>query len=87
MLVASLAHAEEATGKLVWVDAKNSSLLLECPDKGCPSIPDAKPGETYTFVIPAKMKAAVASLKEGETVTLVYNDAKEKGYVITSVKK
>lgn len=80
------ALADEATGKVVWVDHKNSSLLLECPEKGCSKIPDAKPGETYTFVVPAKMKAAVTRLKEGQTVTLVYNDAKEKGYVITSVK-
>ena len=76
--------ADEATGKLVWIDERNSSLLLECPDDGCAKIPGAKPGETYTFVIPAALKPLVAALKEGAMVTLVYDDGKEKGYVITS---
>ena len=80
------ALADEATGKVVWVDHKNSSLLLECPAKGCPKIPGSSPGETYTFVVPAGMETAVTALKEGQTVTLVYEDAKEKGYVITAVK-
>ena len=79
------AHADEATGKVVWIDERNSSLLLECPDGGCAKIPNAKPGETYTFVIPAALKSQVVALKEGSTVTLVYDDGKEKGYVITSV--
>lgn len=90
LAIASLgmtAFADEATGKVVWVDEKNSSLLLECPDKGCPTIPNAKAGETYTFVIPAKLKAEVAALKEGETVKVTYDDGKEKGYVITAVSK
>ena len=79
------AAADEATGKVVWIDKKNSSLLLECPDKGCPQIPNSKTGETYTFVIPAGMKKKVASLKEGQTVKIVYDDGKDKGYVITAV--
>jgi hypothetical protein len=79
------AHAEEVTGKVVWIDEKNSNLLLECPDGGCAKIPDAKPGETYTFVIPVAMKTRVVALKEGATVTIAYEDGKEKGYVITNV--
>lgn len=81
------AFADEATGKLVWVDEKNSSLLLECPEKGCPTIPNAKAGETYTFVIPANLRAEVAALKEGDIVKVTYDDGKEKGYVITAVGK
>jgi hypothetical protein len=84
-LTGGVAVADEATGKLVWIDKKNSNLLLECPDNGCPKIPNSKPGETYSFVIPAKLKAKLSSLKEGQTVTIVYDDAKEKGYVITAV--
>ena len=80
------AFADEATGKVVWFDSKNSNLLLECPDKGCPKIPNATPGETYTFVVPSKVKSAVGGLKEGQTVTLVYDDGKDKGYVIRAVK-
>lgn len=77
----------EVTGKVVWLDDRNLSLLLECPDKGCEAIPNAKPGETYTFVVPGPMKAAALALKEGETVTVVYEDAKERGYLISSFKK
>ena len=83
---AGSALAEEATGKVVWYDAKNASLLLECPDKGCPAIPDAKPGETYTFVVTPETREAVGRLKEGQTVTLVYDDGKDQGYRIRSVR-
>ncbi len=83
--LSSVAVADEATGKVVWIDEKNSSLLLECPDKGCPQIPNAKTGETYTFVIPLNLKKKVASLKEGQMVAIVYDDGKDKGYVITAV--
>lgn len=83
---AFVAFADEATGKVVWFDQKNMSLLVECPDKGCPNIPNAKTGETYTFVVPANMKSSVEAMKEGQTVTLVYDDGKDKGYVITAVK-
>jgi hypothetical protein len=85
--VAAPALADEANGKVVWIDKKNSSLLLECPDKGCPAIPNAKTGETYTFVVPAKLKKQVLAFKEGDMVKVVYEDAKEKGYVITAVSK
>jgi hypothetical protein len=84
-VLSTAAVADEATGKVVWIDEKNSSLLLECPDKGCPQIPDSKPGETYTFVIPLNLKTKVASLKEGQMVAIVYDDGKDKGYVITAV--
>lgn len=84
---AAPALADEANGKVVWIDKKNSSLLLECPDKGCPAIPNAKTGETYTFVVPAKLKKQVLAFKEGDMVKVVYEDAKEKGYVITAVSK
>ena len=83
--LSTAAMADEAKGKVVWFDEKNSSLLLECPDKGCPQIPNAQAGETYTFAIPANLKQKVASLKEGQTVTIVYEDVKEKGYVATTV--
>ena len=84
---AAPAIADEASGKVVWFDAKHSSLLLECPDKGCPAIPNAKTGETYTFVVPEKLRNEVAALKEGDMVKVVYEDAKEKGYVISAVSK
>ena len=86
-IASTAAFADEASGKVVWIDEKNGSLLLECPDKGCPQIPNAKPGETYTFVVPQKMRAQVYALKEGELVKIVYDDAKDKGYVITAVAR
>lgn len=87
LAAAGTALADEANGKVVWIDEKNSSLLLECPDKGCPQIPNAKAGETYTFVVPANLKQQVLAFKEGDMVKVVYEDAKEKGYVITAVSK
>ena len=85
LAMAGAAVADEATGKVVWHDQKNASLLIECADKGCPQIPDAKPGETYTFVVPDAVKKHVEALKEGQTVKVVYDNGKEKGYVITAV--
>lgn len=80
------AHAEEATGKVVWVDQKNNALLLECVDNGCPKIPSAKTGETFTFVIPANLKSAVGGLKEGQKVTVTYQAAKDGAYTLSAVK-
>jgi hypothetical protein len=80
------AQAEEATGKVVWVDQKNNALLLECVDKGCPKIPSAKTGETFTFVIPASLKGAVGGLKEGQQVTVTYQAAKDGAYTLSAVK-
>lgn len=85
LVVAGIAFADEATGKVVWHDKKNSSLLLECADKGCQQIPDSKPGETYTFVVPKAVKKHVDALKEGQTIRIVYDNGKEKGYLITAV--
>lgn len=85
--LSAAAHAEEATGKVAWIDARNSSLLLECQENGCQKIPDSKPGETYTFVFPASLRSAILALKEGDVVKIAYDDGKEKGYVITSVTK
>lgn len=82
----SSAFADEVTGKLVWVDAKHSALLLECTEGGCIKIPSAKPGETYTFVVPENLKTAVSVLKEGQQVTFAFEDVKETGYVIVGVK-
>jgi dienelactone hydrolase len=80
------ALADEATGKVVWHDSRNASLLIECPDQGCSQIPGAKPGETYTFVVTPEVRDAVSRLKEGQAVTLVYDDGKDKGYLIRSVR-
>ena len=80
-------HFNVATGKVVWVDSKNSSLLIECnTDISCKAIPSAKAGETYTFVIPESLKGSIKLLKEGQEVTVIYDDQKEKGYVLTGLK-
>jgi hypothetical protein len=80
------ALADEAIGKVVWVDQKNSILLIECTATGCAKIPSAKEGETYSFAIPAKLKDAAAGLKEGEQITLQYEQAKE-GYQLLALTK
>ena len=79
--------SDVATGKVVWVDSKNSSLLIECNTAiSCKAIPSAKAGETYTFVIPESLKGSIKLLKEGQEVTVSYDDQKEKGYVLTGLK-
>lgn len=79
--------AADATGKVAWVDAKNAALLLECvSEQSCAAIPSAKTGETYTFVIPSSLMGKVAALREGQQVTVSYEDLKEKGYVLTDIK-
>ncbi len=84
--LAQPAQADEATGKVVWIDAKNNALLLECVDNGCAKIPSAKNGETFTFVIPANLKNAVAAFKEGQQVTVTYQAAQGAGYNLVAVK-
>lgn len=80
------ALADEAKGKLVWIDKQHSALLLECAEGGCPTIPNAKTGETYTFLIPAAMKTATDTLKEGQALTVAYEVTEDKNYRITGVK-
>lgn len=80
------AHADEATGKVAWVDSKNNALLLECADKGCAKIPSAQTGQTFSFVIPAELKSKVGALKEGQHVTVSYKAASNGAYQIVSVK-
>ncbi len=81
------ALADEATGKVVWVDTKNSALLIECTQTGCAKIPAAKAGETYTFAIPEKLRSSTAALKEGQTVTVQYTEAKEGNYTVLEIKQ
>jgi hypothetical protein len=85
-LFPAAAAAEEATGKVVWIDQKNSALLLECVKDGCPTIPAAKPGETFTFMIPAALKGQAFALKEGQQVSVVYQEVKDQGYALTGIK-
>ncbi len=80
------ALAGEARGKLVWIDQRHSALLLECAENGCPTIPNAKTGETYTFLIPAAMKVATDALKEGQPVTVVYEVTPDNAYRVTGLK-
>ncbi len=82
----SAAWAADAAGNFVWFDERNSALLLECVEGGCAAIPSAKPGETYTFIVPPALRAAVAQLKEGQKLALSYEDRKEGGYVIVALK-
>lgn len=87
LLISAHAWAADVTGKVAWVDARNSALLLEClSEQSCAAIPSAKTGETYTFVIPSSLMAQVTALKEGQQITVTYDDLKERGYVLTAVR-
>jgi hypothetical protein len=85
-MLSSSALADEATGKVVWVDAKNSALLLECIANGCKQIPSAAVGETFSFSIPEKLKASAATLKEGQQITVAYEQAPQGGYALVELK-
>jgi hypothetical protein len=86
-LLCASALAEEATGKVVWVDMKNSALLLECAKDGCTKIPTAQAGETFSFAIPEKLKSSVVALKEGQQITVQYEQAKEGNYALVALKQ
>ncbi|MEK7691693.1 MAG: hypothetical protein AAB425_11805, partial [Bdellovibrionota bacterium] len=61
---AAAAHGGELSGKVVWVDMKNSALLVECQkDDECKYM-KGKKGETFTFVIPDSLNGAAASWAE-----------------------
>ena len=85
-LLCTGAWADEATGKIVWVDAKNSALLLECVANGCKQIPSAAVGETFTFSIPDNLKAGIAALKEGQQITIAYEKTQQGSYAVVELK-
>ena len=84
--VSASALADEATGKVVWVDAKNSALLLECIANGCKQIPSAAAGETFSFSIPENLKASAVVLKEGQLITVAYQQSPQGGYALVEFK-
>lgn len=81
------AYAGEATAKIVWVDLKNSALLIVCENtEACKDIPKSKKGEMYTFVIPNKLKGSAKSWKEGTMVKFSFKDREGGGWDLTNVK-
>lgn len=85
-LLSTVARADEATGKVVWVDTRNSALLLECVTDGCKQIPSAAKGETFTFSIPEKLRTGVAGLKEGQQITVSYEKTPQGSYALVELK-
>lgn len=74
----------ELTGKVVWVDLKNASLLLECQDSdGCKAV-GGKKGETYPVSIPAALKNTATSWKEGGLVKVTFEDRPDGGRIMKS---
>lgn len=79
------AHTGTLSGKIVWVDLKTSSLLVECQDDaGCKSV-KGKKGETHASVIPASLKGAAESWKEGSMVKITFEDLPDGGRVLKTV--
>jgi hypothetical protein len=73
------------SGKIVWVDLKNSALLVECESNdACKSV-GGKKGETYTLTIPEKMKGTAASWKEGGMVKILFEDRPDGARALKSV--
>lgn len=72
-------------GKVVWVDLKNSALLVVCQDDaGCKDV-SGKKGETYTLIIPPAMKKAAEGWKEGGAVKVTFEDRDDGGRSLKSV--
>jgi hypothetical protein len=85
-LMCTVVRADEATGKVVWVDTRNAALLLECVADGCKQIPSAAKGETFTFAIPERLMAGVGALKEGQQITVAYEKTAQGSYALVELK-
>ncbi len=72
-----IAAGEDATGKVVFVDTRNSALLLEAA-KGGGGIPGAKEGETFTFIVPAELQGAAGGLAPGDAVAVTFEEKEGK---------
>lgn len=80
------AGAAEATGKVVFVDSRHHGLLIEVPQDGG-GIPGAKEGETFTFVVPAPLSEAAKALREGEVVTVSFEEREKDGPRLVALEK
>jgi len=81
------AIAGEMRGAVVWVDMKNSAVLVVCEDDaGCKDV-QGKKGETFTMVIPGDLRKAAESWSEGSRVTVVFEDREGGGRALKSVSK
>lgn len=77
--------AGEMSGKVIWVDKKNSALLVECLETAaCKDVPGNK-GETFTIIIPDALKQAADSWKEGASVKVTFEDRAEGGRIVKAV--
>lgn len=75
----------EMNGKVIWVDMKNSALLVECLETAaCKDLPGNK-GETFTIIIPDALKKAAESWKEGVSVKVAFEDRAEGGRTVKTV--
>jgi hypothetical protein len=83
--ISGTAIAGEMRGVVVWVDMKNSALLVVCEDDaGCKDL-QGKKGETFTMVIPDSMKPAASAWQEGGKVTVVFEDRDAGGWALKTV--
>lgn len=83
--IAGAAVAGEMRGTVVWVDLKNSALLIVCDENDACKDVQGKKGETFTMVIPDGMKQAAASWKEGGKVAVVFEDRDSGGRALKTV--
>ena len=82
---AAAAAGGKMSGKIVWVDMKNSARLVVCEtNDGCKDV-QGKQGETYTLVIPDTLKGSARSWKEGGMVNVVFEDRADGGRTLKSV--
>lgn len=83
--IAGATAAGEMRGTVVWVDLKNSALLIVCDeDAACKDV-SGKKGETFTLIIPEGMKQSATSWKEGGKVAVVFEDRDSGGRALKTV--
>lgn len=72
--IASIAWGGETTGKVTFLDLKNSALMIE-GDAGAKN--PFKQGYNYTFLVPKELMNVIETLKEGDTVAIEFISDKE----------
>jgi hypothetical protein len=81
------AFAGEMSGSVVWVDMKNSAVLVVCDeDANCKDV-QGKKGETFTMIIPDNLRKDAESWSEGSRLTVVFEDRDSGGRALKSVSK
>jgi len=85
--LSATALAGEMRGAVVWVDMKNSAVLVVCEEDATCKDVQGKKGETFTMIIPDNLRKDAESWSEGSRVAVVFEDRESGGRALKSVSK